>query len=1252
MFSDYDDQQRNSIPNRRAMSFPIDDQTHTGKKPESANNSNIKIEPHTTINPVPYQQPNHQMRNEYLHPLNSSEYGSQRQMNLGEEVSSYQQRKSNQNAHQPYYRHEDTRYPSQVDHQVVERRSDIQPVEDVRQSKEAVQYAFPSRDGPSPGRGYNYGTLPDDPLLRQQTIPENTSTNGLPFRNPAQTPMKGKRKNDGTTPDGPRLISNQSSDDSINALLPINAKRARVGSLFPTESASFMKSFTLSPMNSRTFSRDEPIVDIPRFGSNRGSSEGNRIFHSWSSGNSRSENHSPSDVQICYNDWHSLAAVGRPNNSSNRHLESKLSHPEETKSHPTQIPGRYEQRSQPPPPHWQQVDPTRSREQHAPHHPHEQASFDMQNRGYHSNSRQLQALHAEDRYNEQLFQGYSQNMDTNRPYWNNQGPPATPVYSSQRRDDVEERHGMNQTRGGLMPLHPRHNGPRHSGPAPPMANSWGRYGPEYHPGLYDSHQNGSRQHSHPSYDSWGHGGIQGRQHFDGQYDLRRTGEMPSYVDSLHHLKNLTIENGPDGSSTGMRTTEGNLLLALPEDRISLSETLCIVRENVEVFIASESDVKAPAPGRKRPVVVGQVGLRCIHCRAATHQSEKVKRAVCFPSSIKRIYRTVIDMKLDHFKACRFVPIELKMKLEELRATNARSTGTTMQYFVQAAKRMGMVDSSHGIRTVKPEVAATPIKEEKEPLKEPSVKSPELTQQPSNAASIMRRPPTKPAAQQQNVQSGVSFSLSLDLSISGESNVDGSKTKAIQSVPGGEKPEGKGEYFSGKAVLAVPEDKSALSSLRCFLRENVCAFSATNEDIAVRTPTTFSVVKGQVGIGCIHCLALPARERSNRAVCFPFSIGRIYQSVADIQRFHLGECKMVPPEVRKQFVALQNASSKGSKGLATRQYWVTSAKKLGLADTDTGIRFIRDPSIPLEKAKSLDILAQVASDVTTAAKPLVLPEDKPYIAGFLYVVMKQLQPCRFTEADRNKRRLKDVGCIGVECRHCAGKVDGRKFFWSSVNAVESNFVSVHTHMMECKYVSHELKEKLAKLKVLRKEQTARLKSGSQKSFFARVWNRLHAEGNKIPSGTSNPKKLGEQGEGSLKSLESLDSQDKKGGSSVNSKSIEPLSPSQSMPSPFDYCTPVNDSAVTSPASSSAINAKVKAECSSPTCFPSPMMPSKSDYEKDGSGNASMESSSFPTSPIMSPYELTNNVTPMNMSDALEQENRKGENDFNASIIEQI
>jgi hypothetical protein len=235
--------------------------------------------------------------------------------------------------------------------------------------------------------------------------------------------------------------------------------------------------------------------------------------------------------------------------------------------------------------------------------------------------------------------------------------------------------------------------------------------------------------------------------------------------------------------------------------------------------------------------------------------------------------------------------------------------------------------------------------------------------------------------------------------------------------------------------------------------------------------------------------LCVKERSNRAVCFPFSIDRLYQSVADLQRFHFTVCKEIPQDIKEKFEFLKSSSSKGSKGLATRQYWISSAKKLGLIDSPTGIKFGRDPHSVSEPAVSLDILAQVAVELT-ARHPLVVPDDQNLIDEFLYFVMSQLQPCRFTEADRNKRRMKDVGCIGVECKHCVGQAESRKFFWSSANAVESNFISVHTHLMDCQYVPTTVKEKITKLKGLRKEQSSKLKNGSQKAFFARVWTRLH------------------------------------------------------------------------------------------------------------------------------------------------------------------
>ena len=502
-----------------------------------------------------------------------------------------------------------------------------------------------------------------------------------------------------------------------------------------------------------------------------------------------------------------------------------------------------------------------------------------------------------------------------------------------------------------------------------------------------------------------------------------------------------------------------LLLSMPEDRHCLSETLAIIRNNVEVFTATEADINAPAPGRKRPIQLGQVGLRCVYCRNC-RQGNRVKRATCFPSSMRRIYRAVIDMKLDHFKHCPYVPPGLKQRLDQLSQGTTRSTGMTVQYFIRSAMELGMMDIGNdgvfiNLKRVGKNFDDSEINNYCKPAKTKRA-PPQLTSAPKPRASLQTK-----------------------------------NTQNAAPLPTNEK------RFHGKVVLSLPADKNFLSPLRCFLREQVCVFAATETDIAIRTPTTFTVQLGQVGVGCVHCLAVSPKERSNRAVCFPFSIGRIYQSVADIQRFHLGECRMMPPAARSRFLQLQSESAKGSRGLATRTYWIDAAKKIGLKDGASGMYFSRDPSLPPPiEDKSHDVLAQVAINFNAAKYPLVGPEDKPTIADFLYRVMEQLQPCRFTDADRNKRRSKNLGSIGVECRHCAGKIDGRKFFWSSVSAAESNFVSVHSHMMECRYIDDSLKTELARLKTLRREQTSQLKNGSQKAFFTRVWERLQDIGERV------------------------------------------------------------------------------------------------------------------------------------------------------------
>ena len=89
---------------------------------------------------------------------------------------------------------------------------------------------------------------------------------------------------------------------------------------------------------------------------------------------------------------------------------------------------------------------------------------------------------------------------------------------------------------------------------------------------------------------------------DGDMPMRFIGGPPATPRGMELSAPIPGTNRSDGvivgGSMGLDKNGPVLFLALPEDRISLSKTLCLVRENVEVFTASLKDVEAPAPGRK------------------------------------------------------------------------------------------------------------------------------------------------------------------------------------------------------------------------------------------------------------------------------------------------------------------------------------------------------------------------------------------------------------------------------------------------------------------------------------------------------------------------------------------------------------------------------------------------------------------------------------------------------------------------------
>ena len=338
------------------------------------------------------------------------------------------------------------------------------------------------------------------------------------------------------------------------------------------------------------------------------------------------------------------------------------------------------------------------------------------------------------------------------------------------------------------------------------------------------------------------------------------------------------------------------------------------------------------------------------------------------------------------------------------------------------------------------------------------------------------------------------------------------------------------WYSGSMSLAMGEsDSEWLSELNCYIRRHcVEAFSATEDD-ASRSSKRGRVAIHQVGIRCRFCAGHKEEGTGIAAVSFPTSIGGIYESVKRWQRVHVDVCEFIPQEVRSK---IESLSTSNVWVPTTRQYWSDSARAMGLVNTTEGIRFGVDPDEITSKIAKDVVLklpsllhqqrgmgpssnesiggkmaglalaamgASSASDAmenepsSAASSYVVFPEDMDMIPTYVYFLMRQVEPCQFTEADRFVARSKGpVGYPGFQCRHCQGHAGLGKYFPVSAKSLSTNSTSqnIHAHILKCRKTPSAVKDRLLQLKI-EKGRSPRLEPGWRKIFFDKVWARLHA-----------------------------------------------------------------------------------------------------------------------------------------------------------------
>lgn len=161
---------------------------------------------------------------------------------------------------------------------------------------------------------------------------------------------------------------------------------------------------------------------------------------------------------------------------------------------------------------------------------------------------------------------------------------------------------------------------------------------------------------------------------------------------------------------------------------------------------------------------------------------------------------------------------------------------------------------------------------------------------------------------------------------------------LSSFPYSQQPSGALQPYYNRQVLTLctDGDENWLSEFLVFVRQECLeVFPASEHDVSSRMNSK-KVLFNQVGIRCRYCAHVPPRERTGRASSFPSSINRIYQSLTMMLRDHFTKCRAMPPDVKERYLDLKASTCQGATD--SKNYWIRSATKLGLVDSEGGIRF--------------------------------------------------------------------------------------------------------------------------------------------------------------------------------------------------------------------------------------------------------------------------------------------------------------------------
>jgi hypothetical protein len=135
---------------------------------------------------------------------------------------------------------------------------------------------------------------------------------------------------------------------------------------------------------------------------------------------------------------------------------------------------------------------------------------------------------------------------------------------------------------------------------------------------------------------------------------------------------------------------------IPTDDGALSAYQCLARQQIEFFEAHEEELEQGAQGRNRPIVLGQVGIRCRHCARLPHR-QKSRASGFYPSQLVGCYQAAQNISNTHLlKFCSAVPQETREELQQLQAKKS-GAGGGKKYWKESAVEVGVYEVNSILR---------------------------------------------------------------------------------------------------------------------------------------------------------------------------------------------------------------------------------------------------------------------------------------------------------------------------------------------------------------------------------------------------------------------------------------------------------------------------------------------------------------------------------------------------------------------------